>query len=110
MRTVVAVLVAMTGCGDDVTTTAPDATETTDATPTDGPTGFFGEPCTVDKRTGVVVLCHSGEGACNEEGGIGVCRPFCYTVDIPQTETCKARGGVCVDSEPTGSAYVCVPK
>lgn len=110
MRWTMVVVAGLLACGDDGREGMPDAGRDAGVAP-DGqdPMGFFGEPCTVNPSPSVVVICHNGEGACHEENGTGVCRPFCYTTDIPQTETCSRRGGRCIDSEPSGSAYVCVP-
>jgi hypothetical protein len=73
--------------------------------PVDAPVAvdLFGEPCTQPEFP-AIGLCHEGEGACHDETGGSVCRPFCDTGGMPQ---CEGRGGV--ETETDRGACVCTP-
>jgi hypothetical protein len=91
------VLVALVACGDNVPGVDVLLTE-------EAATGsLFGEACTQppDPEIGI---CHDGEGACNDEAGGSVCRPFCHVDGVPQ---CDARAGVELVTD--RGACVCVP-
>jgi hypothetical protein len=92
-----ALLVALcTACGDNVA--GPDALIAVDAAGS-----LFGEPCTQPPAP-EIGICHEGEGACNDEAGGSVCRPFCHVEGVPQ---CAARQGI--ERVTDRGACVCVP-
>jgi hypothetical protein len=64
---------------------------------------LFGEPCTQPEFP-AIGLCHEGEGACHDETGGSVCRPFCDNGGMSQ---CAGRGGV--ETETDRGACVCTP-
>jgi hypothetical protein len=65
---------------------------------------LFGEPCEQPPFP-EIGGCHVGEGACNDEDGGAVCRPWCYLGGMPQ---CAMRGGV--EHVTDRGACVCVPQ
>lgn len=86
-------------CGDD----RPGVTDA--PLPVDDILGgdLFGEPCT-QVPAPEIGICHEGAGACHDEPGGSVCRPFCHVDGEPQ---CAARNGVEVETD--RGACVCVP-
>lgn len=84
-------LVLLVACGGSP---VPDAAEAV--------VDLFGEPCTQPEPP-AIGLCHEGAGACHDETGGSVCRPFC---DIGG-ERCADRGGV--ETETDRGACVCTP-
>lgn len=74
-----------------------------DAAAPDAPTDLFGESCEQPPFP-EIGICHEGEGACHDEAGGSVCRPFCHVDGVAQ---CMARGGVEQDTD--RGACVCVP-
>lgn len=100
-----AILVALVACkGDNFPPPPADAQLQLEAGP-DAPLGgdLFGEPCTQPPPP-EIGLCRDGEGACHDEPGGSVCRPFCHVNGVPQ---CDARGGV--ETITDRGACVCVP-
>ena len=92
-----AVFVVVAGCGDDLPVLLVDAA-------VDVPIGdLFGELCTQPPFP-EIGICHEGEGACHDEAGGSVCRPFCHVADEPQ---CAGRAGIEVETD--RGACVCVP-
>ncbi len=65
---------------------------------------LFGEPCTQPPAP-EVGICHEGAGACHDEAGGAVCRPFCHVAGVPQ---CASRNGIEVETD--RGACVCVPQ
>lgn len=89
-------------CGDDrtgVDAVLPSGDAAGDALGGD----LFGEPCTQPPAP-EIGLCRDGAGACHDEPGGAVCRPFCHVQGQPQ---CTARDGVEVVTD--RGACVCVP-
>jgi hypothetical protein len=64
---------------------------------------LFGEPC-VQPQAPEIGICREGEGACHDEAGGSVCRPFCHVGGEPQ---CSARMGI--ETVTDRGACVCVP-
>jgi hypothetical protein len=64
---------------------------------------LFGEPC-LQPPFPEIGTCHLGEGACNDEAGGPVCRPWCHVEGVAQ---CMARQGV--EHITDRGACVCVP-
>jgi hypothetical protein len=102
----VAVLVALAACGDNRAGIPLDAPLAIDR---DGEADgsvfgqLFGEPCT-QVPAPEVGLCRDGQGACHDEPGGAVCRPFCSIAGAPQ---CEPRGGTAELTD--RGACVCVP-
>jgi hypothetical protein len=93
------VVLAIAACGDN----RPGSNLLPDA-PADSPAGdLFGEPCEQPPAP-EVGICHDGLGACHDETGGAVCRPFCHVEGQP---ICDTIGGVEVDTD--RGACVCVP-
>lgn len=97
------IVLACAACGDDRPGAGSDA-QSLDAPPDAGATGdLFGEPCTQPPAP-EIGICHDGLGACHDEDGGSVCRPFCTIAGQPQ---CEGRQGVEVETD--RGACVCVP-
>jgi hypothetical protein len=64
---------------------------------------LFGEACTQPPAP-EIGICRDGEGACTDEPGGSVCRPFCHVDGVPQ---CEARLGIELITD--RGACVCVP-
>ena len=92
-------LALLWACGDD--RPGADALIAEDTLPTGD---LFGEPCTLPPFP-EIGLCRDGAGACHDEPGGAVCRPFC---DVEGEPTCEARDGVEVTDD--RGACVCVPR
>ncbi len=91
-------VVVVAGCGDDLPVLLADAA--VDVPPIGD---LFGEACTQPPFP-EIGICHEGEGACHDEAGGSVCRPFCHVAGQAQ---CAARNGVEVETD--RGACVCVP-
>lgn len=98
-----AVLVAALGCGDNRSGPQFDAALLFEAGLDAQGGTLFGEPCT-QPTFPAIGTCHEGEGACHDETGGPVCRPFCHVGGVSQ---CTARGGNEVLTD--RGACVCVP-
>ncbi|MEO8702459.1 MAG: hypothetical protein ABI867_20615 [Kofleriaceae bacterium] len=100
-----AVILVLTACGDDRPADPADAALAFDGGGPDASLQgmLFGEACTQPAFPEIGV-CHDGAGACNDEAGGSVCRPFCHDNGIPQ---CTARTGL--DHITDRGACVCVP-
>jgi hypothetical protein len=97
---VCAILVA--ACGDD-RLGADGGLSVPDGTADTLGGDLFGEACTQPPFP-EIGICREGEGACHDEPGGSVCRPFCHVSGQPQ---CAARNGVEVETD--RGACVCVP-
>lgn len=64
---------------------------------------LFGEPCEQPPAP-EIGICHMGEGACHDEAGGSVCRPFCDVAGVAQ---CAVRMGI--ETVTDRGACVCVP-
>lgn len=95
------IVLAVAACGDD--RPGVDALVVTDGPPDVASGDLFGEPCTQPPAP-EVGICHDGLGACHDEEGGSVCRPFCHAEGQPQ---CEGRNGVEVETD--RGACVCVP-
>lgn len=94
-------VLGIAACGDD--RPGSDLPPLPDA-PVDVATGdLFGEACTQPPAP-EIGICHDGLGACHDEPGGSVCRPFCDVEGQPQ---CASRDGVEVETD--RGACVCVP-
>jgi hypothetical protein len=69
----------------------------------DASLGLFGEPCEQPPAP-EIGICHEGEGACHDEPGGSVCRPFC---DVGGESQCAARNGI--ETVTDRGACVCIP-
>jgi hypothetical protein len=99
MRIWVALIGALCACGDD----RPGAVDAP-IPEEDAPVGdLFGEPCTQPPFP-EIGICHDGAGACHDEEGGSVCRPFCHVNGEPQCETLDG-----VEVVTDRGACVCVP-
>jgi hypothetical protein len=92
-------------CGDNVRGEPVDALRPREA----GVDAFmggtlFGEPC-VQPPFPEIGACHLGEGACHDEAGESVCRPWCHVGGVSQ---CAMRGGL--EQVTDRGACVCVPR
>lgn len=98
----VAVLVVLLACGDNGGRDPVDLDAGPTDAPLDAPEGdLFGEPCEQPPFP-VVGLCHGEKGACHDEPGGSVCRPYCTVAG-----GCEAIGGVEIIDD-RGSC-LCVP-
>ena len=91
------VLAFVVACGDNVA--GPDVLVIEDA----AGGSLFGEPCTQPPAP-EIGICRDGEGACNDEAGGPVCRPFCHIENVPQ---CEPRQGI--EQITDRGACVCIP-
>ena len=94
-----ALLLVLAACGDNIAVF--DAPNQSDAPGTVG--SLFGEPCT-QAPFPEIALCHEGLGACNDETGGSVCRPFCVFHGFDQ---CGVLGGKDITTD--RGACLCVP-
>lgn len=100
MRAAVAVALALLGCGGDDRPAPIDVA----LPPADVLGGsLLGEACTQPPPP-EIGLCHEGEGACHDEPGGSVCRPFCHVGNVAQ---CAALGGI--ETITDRGACVCTP-
>jgi len=99
MKRMLAIVIA--ACGDD--RPAIDAAVLPDLTSDVLGGDLFGEPCTQPPAP-EIGICRDGAGACHDEEGGSVCRPFCHVAGEPQ---CAARDGV--ERKTERGACVCVP-
>jgi hypothetical protein len=90
---------ALVACGGDDLPGPVDGSVLADVAAGD----LFGEACTQPPFP-EVGICHDGEGACHDEAGASVCRPFCDLGGEPQ---CVARNGI--ETLTDRGACVCVP-
>lgn len=93
------------GCGDNLPGAPVDAPRPHEAA-VDAFMGgtLFGEPC-VQPPFPEIGGCHRGEGACHDEAGGSVCRPWCSAGGVSQ---CAMRDGV--EQATDRGACVCVPR
>jgi len=96
-------VLAVFGCGDDHG--GADAAAVVVDTPAEATVAgdLFGDPCTQPPFPQIGV-CRDGAGACNDEPGGSVCRPFCTREGMPQ---CMSRMGIELVTD--RGACVCVP-
>jgi hypothetical protein len=99
----VAVLAVAGSCGDDRDGPPRDAGLIVEAGP-DASGSLFGEACTQPPAP-TIGVCHGGDGACHDEPGGAVCRPFCAVDGEPR---CDALGGL--EAITDRGACVCVPR
>ncbi len=99
----VAIALAAGACGDNRPGAPVDAGLVVEAGGDAIGGDLFGEPCTQPSAPAIGV-CHDGEGACHDEAGGSVCRPWCHVGDTAQ---CEARGGI--ETTTDRGACVCTP-
>lgn len=102
MKWVVAI-VLVAGCGGDDLPATDGSVSVLDGPDTPGG-DLFGEACTQPPFP-EIGICHDGEGACHDEPGGSVCRPFCHAQGEPQ---CVGRDGI--EQLTDRGACVCVPR